>query len=56
MLILVCRSKAQRDRENGAAPDYTAVREEAARRKAAKEEEARVAQARIEQENGGAEL
>jgi hypothetical protein len=37
-LKLFCRSKAQRDRENGEAPDFTAVREEAARRKAAKEE------------------
>ncbi|GHJ90172.1 hypothetical protein NliqN6_6574 [Naganishia liquefaciens] len=43
------RSKAQRDREMGKGPDYTAVREEAARRKAAKEEEAAAARARSEE-------
>lgn len=50
LLILVDRSQAQRDRENGKAPDYTAVKEEAARRKAAKEREAMTVQTRLDRE------
>ncbi|KAJ9092209.1 hypothetical protein QFC21_006955 [Naganishia friedmannii] len=42
------RSQARLARENGTAPDWTAVREEAARRKSAKEEER--AQLQLEQE------
>jgi hypothetical protein len=45
------RSKHRWERENGLAPDFTAVREEAARRKAAKDEEARVLRERLEQED-----
>ena len=50
------RCKAQRDREMGRGPDYTAVREEAARRKAVKEAEAAAAQARLEKEMEVSEL
>ncbi|KAJ9116773.1 hypothetical protein QFC24_006664 [Naganishia onofrii] len=45
------RSKHRWERENGLAPDFTAVREEAARRKAAKDEEVRVLRERLEQED-----
>jgi hypothetical protein len=47
----VPRSKHRWERENGLAPDFTAVREEAARRKAAKDEEARLLRERLEQED-----